>query len=153
MTKVQEGTKWHHHGYIVMEQSCILLASGTIWLTGQSTGLWNSSRATFQLRALKPPTDGAVMSVKGGPLQNGSRVGLEKFGPIQSHDGFHQFLRGDIPMESFQNMRGIEKVVNSHRQHYATICAGWLDGEYWRDDRYLWRVVGLTVRSLRVELT
>jgi aminoglycoside phosphotransferase len=76
-----------------------------------------------QLRALKPPIDGAVMSVTGGPMRDISRVGLETFGPFQSHDDFHQFLRGGragIPMEVFENMRGIEKVVDSHRQHYAT---------------------------------
>lgn len=76
-----------------------------------------------QLRALKPPTDGAVMSVTGGPIRDGSRVGLETFGPFRSHDDFHQFLRGGgagIPMETFENMNGVEKVVNSHRQCYAT---------------------------------
>ena len=76
-----------------------------------------------QLRVLKPPIDGAVMSAIGGPLRDGSRVGLETFGPFQSHDDFHQFLRGGdvgIPMESFQTMRGIEKVVHSHCHHYAT---------------------------------
>jgi hypothetical protein len=55
-------------------------------------------------------------------MRDGSRVGLETFGPFQSHDDFHQFLRGGgagIPMEAFENMTGIEK-VNSHRQHYAT---------------------------------
>ena len=77
-----------------------------------------------QLRALKPPIDGpAVMSVTGGPLRDIPRVGLETFGPFQSHDDFHQFLRGGgvgIPMETFENMRGVEKAIDSHRQHYAT---------------------------------
>ena len=78
-----------------------------------------------QLRALKPLIDGAVMSVSGGPLRDGSRVGLERFGPFQNHDDFHQFLRGGgvgIPMEAFQMIKGIdsEKIVHSHRQHYAT---------------------------------
>jgi len=58
-----------------------------------------------QLRALKPPIDGAVMSVTGGPMRDGSRVGLETFGPFQSHNDFSQFLRGGgagIPMEVFE---------------------------------------------------
>ena len=76
-----------------------------------------------QLRALTPPTEGTVMSVTGGPVRDGSRVGLESFGPFQNHDDFHQFLRGGgvgISMETFENMISTEKVVNSHRQHYAT---------------------------------
>jgi Phosphotransferase enzyme family len=63
------------------------------------------------------------MSVTGGPMRDGSRVGLETFGPFQSHDDFNQFLRrggAGIPMEVFENMRGIEKVVDLHHQHYAT---------------------------------
>ena len=58
-----------------------------------------------QLRALKPPIEGAVMSVTGGPMRDGSRVGLEAFGPFQSHDNFHQILRGGgvgIPIEVFE---------------------------------------------------
>ena len=76
-----------------------------------------------QLRALKPPIEGAVVSVTGGPLRDGSRVGLERFGPFQSHDDFHQFLRGGgvgIPIETFEKIIASEKVVKSHRQHYAT---------------------------------
>ena len=76
-----------------------------------------------QLCTLKPPIDGAVMSVIGGPMRDSSRVGLETFGPFQSHNDFHHFsCRGGvgIPMEAFKNMRGIEQVVDSHRQHYAT---------------------------------
>ena len=76
-----------------------------------------------QLRALKPSIEGRVMSVTGGALRDGSRVGLETFGPFCSHNDFHHFLRGGgagIPMDTFAQMRGIEKVVNSHRQHYAT---------------------------------
>ena len=76
-----------------------------------------------QLRALKPPIDGAVTSITGGPLRDGSRVGLETFGPFQNHDDFHQFLRGaGIPMEVFEKIKikGVEKVVHSHRQRYVT---------------------------------
>ena len=78
-----------------------------------------------QLCALEPPIEGTVMSVTGGAMRDGSRVGLETFGPFCSHDDFHQFLRGGgagIPesMDAFAQMRGIEKVVNSHREHYAT---------------------------------
>lgn len=73
-----------------------------------------------QLRALKPPTDGTVMSIIGGPLRDMSRVGMETFGPFQNHDDFHRLLRGNISMETFENMIGVDKVVDSHRQHYAT---------------------------------
>lgn len=76
-----------------------------------------------QLRALKPPNEGAVMSIIGGALRDGSRVGLENFGPFQNHDDFHQFLRGGgagVPVTKFEKMRSVEKVVNSHRQRYTT---------------------------------
>ena len=47
-----------------------------------------------QLHVLKPPIDGAVMSVASGPMWDSSQVGLETFGPFQSHNDFHQFLCG-----------------------------------------------------------
>ncbi|KAF8523626.1 kinase-like domain-containing protein [Gautieria morchelliformis] len=74
-----------------------------------------------QLRALKPPVEGAVASVTGGALQDGSRVGLESFGPFNTHDDFHQFLRGKgITMQTFEKMNGVDKTVYSHRQSYST---------------------------------
>src|ERR1700733_6624538 len=44
-----------------------------------------------QLRALKPPVDGAVTSVTGGVLRDASRVGFDPFGPFQNHEDFHEF--------------------------------------------------------------
>jgi aminoglycoside phosphotransferase len=73
-----------------------------------------------QLRALCPPTGGAVTSVIGGPLRDGSRVGLKQFGPFKNHDDFHQFLRADISLESFGALEGSQEVVVAHRQQYAT---------------------------------
>jgi thiamine kinase-like enzyme len=73
-----------------------------------------------QLRALKPPVDGAVTSVTGGVLRDASRVGFEPFGPFQNHDDFHEFLRGNLSLQTFETMINSDKVVNSHRQRYAT---------------------------------
>jgi aminoglycoside phosphotransferase len=73
-----------------------------------------------QLRALHPPTDGAVTSVTGGPLRDGSRIGLKQFGPFQNHDDFHHFLRADTPLDSFSTLEGGEEVVVAHRQRYTT---------------------------------
>ena len=73
-----------------------------------------------QLRALKPPVNGAVTSVTGGVLRDASRVGFEPFGPFQNHDDFHQFLRGNLPLQTFETMINSDKVVNSHCQSYAT---------------------------------
>jgi hypothetical protein len=70
-----------------------------------------------EMRALKPPTEGAVMFVTGGPLRDIARVGLEPFGPFQSHDDFHQFLRANHPLAAFEM---VDKMINSHRQRYAT---------------------------------
>jgi len=51
-----------------------------------------------QLRALDPPsTDGAVASVIG----DGSRVGLERFGPFRNHDVFFVLaLRSTLSVHS-----------------------------------------------------
>jgi serine/threonine protein kinase len=73
-----------------------------------------------QLRALKPAVEGGVMSVTGGPLRDGSRVGLRPFGPFQSHDDFHSFLRGSSPLEVYETVGGCEKFIHSHRQRYTT---------------------------------
>jgi serine/threonine protein kinase len=73
-----------------------------------------------QLRALKPPIDGAVASVTGGALRDASRVGFEPFGPFQNHNDFHQFLRGNLPLQTFETMINSDEVVNSHHKHYAT---------------------------------
>jgi aminoglycoside phosphotransferase (APT) family kinase protein len=74
-----------------------------------------------QLRALDPPsTDGAVTSVIGGPLRDGSRVGLKQFGPFRNHDDFHQFLRAGSTVDSFGAFQDTAKVLISHGQQYAT---------------------------------
>jgi aminoglycoside phosphotransferase (APT) family kinase protein len=74
-----------------------------------------------QLRALDPPsTDGAVTSVIGGPLRDGSRVGLRQFGPFRNHDDFHQFLRAGFTVDSFGAFQDTAKVLISHGQQYAT---------------------------------
>jgi hypothetical protein len=67
------------------------MSKGTkCWVVKQLKGYFE------ELRALKPPIEGRVMSVTGGPLRDGSRIGLQRFGPFQSHDDFHQFLRCNI---------------------------------------------------------
>ena len=76
-----------------------------------------------QLRALDSPSiDGAVTSVMGGPLRDGSRVGLKpfKFGPLRSHDDFHQFFRAGITVDSFGAIQSTDQVLISHGQQYAT---------------------------------
>jgi len=84
------------------------------WVVKQLKGYFD------QLRALKPPIEGRVMSVTGGALRDGSRIGLQPFGPFQSHDDFHLFLRRNIRLEKFETVANCEKIVSSHRQHYAT---------------------------------
>lgn len=84
------------------------------WVVAQLKGYFD------QLRALKPSIQGSVMSVTGGPLRDGSRVGLQPFGPFHSHDDFHQFLRGTWPLETFETTVNCDQIVNSHRQNYTT---------------------------------
>ncbi len=56
-----------------------------------------------QLRSLPPPTEKDIVasaSTKEG-LTDG-RIGPESFGPFDSHDAFHEFLRGGIPIQTTQ---------------------------------------------------
>ncbi|KAF8586212.1 kinase-like protein [Ramaria rubella] len=76
-------------------------------------------RYLAELRDLQPPTNGAVASVTGGPLRDNSRVGLGKFGPFPSHHDFHQFLRANFTLDSFQAVEGSRPVIDPHRQSYA----------------------------------
>jgi aminoglycoside phosphotransferase len=73
-----------------------------------------------QLRALRPPIDGAVTSVIDGPLRDGSRVGLGPFGPFRNHDDFHHFLRADTPLDSIGTLEGGQEIVKAHSQQYRT---------------------------------
>ncbi|CAK7267612.1 hypothetical protein SEPCBS57363_002675 [Sporothrix epigloea] len=76
--------------------------------------------AVAQLRSLPPPTQGDIVasaSTKEG-LTDG-RIGPETYGPFASHDAFHEFLRGGIPIETTQKTYG-DAVFQAHSKHYKT---------------------------------
>lgn len=76
--------------------------------------------AVTQLRSLPPPTQQDIVasaSTKEG-LSDG-RIGPETFGPFASHDEFHTFLRGGIPIESTQKTYG-DAVFRAHSKRYKT---------------------------------
>ncbi|KIH88779.1 hypothetical protein SPBR_07747 [Sporothrix brasiliensis 5110] len=76
--------------------------------------------AVTQLRNLPPPTPQDIVastSTKEG-LSDG-RIGPETFGPFTSHDAFHTFLRGGIPIESTQKTYG-DTVFQVHTRRYKT---------------------------------
>ncbi|KAL1888327.1 hypothetical protein Cpir12675_006216 [Ceratocystis pirilliformis] len=76
--------------------------------------------AVAQLRSLPPPTQQDIVasaSAKEG-LSDG-RIEPETFGPFASHDAFHTFLRGGIPIETTQKTCG-DSVFQVHSRHYKT---------------------------------
>ena len=71
-----------------------------------------------QLRALEPPKGDMVASVSGGPCRE-VRVGNPLFGPFEDVDGFHECLRGGLPLETAHDTLG-EAVAKCHNRQYAT---------------------------------
>jgi aminoglycoside phosphotransferase len=73
-----------------------------------------------QLRALRPPVEGRVASFLNGPLRDCSRIGLQRFGPFQSHDDFHRFIRVELQFDVMERLDHCQNIVTSHRQKYDT---------------------------------
>lgn len=71
-----------------------------------------------QLRKLKPPWEGIVASASlDGVLDH--RVGSYTFGPFTNHDGFHSYLRADVPIENCDESLGPE-VTLCHSRRYRS---------------------------------
>ncbi|POR36271.1 Uncharacterized protein TPAR_03529 [Tolypocladium paradoxum] len=70
-----------------------------------------------QLRRLVPPVQGVVASASHSDILD-CRIGPRLLGPL-SHDEFHAFLRGKVPLENCSKVFG-EQVATVHRQHYRT---------------------------------
>ncbi|RDB23520.1 hypothetical protein Hypma_009008 [Hypsizygus marmoreus] len=111
-----------------------------------------------QLRSIPPPADvdGRVVAVNNGALYDSVRVGLNPYGPFDSHDAFHQYLRAGHPLEDFEREDAFRELFQTHNRKYSTVfthgdfaprnilvkedgtvtaivdweCAGWLP-EYW----------------------
>ncbi|CAK7274832.1 hypothetical protein SEPCBS57363_006366, partial [Sporothrix epigloea] len=86
----------------------------------QTTIMADLHDAVTQLRSLPPPTQEDILasaSTKEG-LTDG-RIGPETYGPFASHDAFHEFLRGGIPIETTQRTYG-DAVFQAHSKHYKT---------------------------------
>jgi hypothetical protein len=71
-----------------------------------------------QLRDLQPPQPECVASAKlGGTIDY--RIGTSSVGPYQSHEAFHSYLRGGIPLGDCTKVFG-EVVTHCHSKQYQT---------------------------------
>lgn len=71
-----------------------------------------------QLRSLAPPHDGMVGSADLSESFD-QRVGSSRYSPYQSHDTFHTFLRGGVPLERCTGIFG-EVVTQCHSRQYRS---------------------------------
>ncbi|KAG0159976.1 hypothetical protein PDIDSM_7503 [Penicillium digitatum] len=71
-----------------------------------------------QLRGLKPPREGIVASASFDEALD-HRVGSYPFGPFTSHEGFHTYLRANVPIEDCNEVIGPE-VTECHTRHYRS---------------------------------
>ncbi|KAJ5256621.1 hypothetical protein N7478_012725 [Penicillium angulare] len=69
-----------------------------------------------QLRRLKPPGEGIVASAS---LAFHHRVGSYTFGPFTSHEGFHSYIRANVPIEDCNEVLGPE-VTECHARRYRS---------------------------------
>ncbi|KAJ5951478.1 uncharacterized protein N7479_009891 [Penicillium vulpinum] len=67
-----------------------------------------------QLRRLEPPQEGIVASTTFDKAFD-HRLGCWSFGPFKSHEGFHAYIRADVPPETFG-----PKVTECHSRRYRT---------------------------------
>ncbi|CAK7207578.1 hypothetical protein SEUCBS139899_010388 [Sporothrix eucalyptigena] len=73
-----------------------------------------------QLRRLAPPTQqDIVASASTSEGVSDGRIGPGPVGPFASHNAFHAFLRGGIPLEATQQTYG-DAVFQAHSKHYKT---------------------------------
>lgn len=71
-----------------------------------------------QLRELEPPQEGIVASASFDEALD-HRVGSYTFGPFTSHEGFHSYLRANVPIEDCNEVIGPE-VTECHTRHYRS---------------------------------
>lgn len=71
-----------------------------------------------QLRELEPPQQGIVASADLHSCLD-YRIGTRPVGPFSSHNEFHSFLRGNIPLEDCGKVYG-QQVLQCHSNHYRT---------------------------------
>ncbi|KAJ5799108.1 uncharacterized protein N7518_001176 [Penicillium psychrosexuale] len=67
-----------------------------------------------QLRRLEPPQEGIVASATFDKVLD-HRVGCWNFGPFISHEGFHSYLRADLPVDSLG-----PEIAECHSRHYRS---------------------------------
>ncbi|OAL49339.1 kinase-like protein [Pyrenochaeta sp. DS3sAY3a] len=73
---------------------------------------------TRQLRELEPPQKGIVASADLNSCVD-YRIGTRPVGPFSSHEEFHTFLRGNIPLEDCGKVYG-QQVLQCHSNYYRT---------------------------------
>ncbi|CAG8282562.1 unnamed protein product [Penicillium salamii] len=71
-----------------------------------------------QLRKLEPPQEGIVASASFNEALD-HRVGSYTFGPFTSHEGFHSYLRANVPIENCKEVIGPE-VSTCHSRRYRS---------------------------------
>jgi aminoglycoside phosphotransferase (APT) family kinase protein len=75
--------------------------------------------AVAQLRSLLPPRDDIVASASTAGSFWDARTGPDVIGPFESHDAFHSFLRGGVPLQHTTGIFGAV-LVEAHAKHYQT---------------------------------
>lgn len=75
--------------------------------------------AIAQLRNLQPPQDDIVASASTVGSFWDARIGPDVAGPFESHDAFHTFLRGGVPLQYTADIFGAV-VVEAHTRRYQT---------------------------------
>lgn len=71
-----------------------------------------------QLRKLKPPREGIVASATFNEVLD-HRVGSYTFGPFTNHQGFHSYLRANLPIEDCNEVIGPE-ITKCHSRRYRS---------------------------------
>ncbi|KAJ6018481.1 hypothetical protein N7522_001945 [Penicillium canescens] len=71
-----------------------------------------------QLRKLEPPREGIVASASFNEALD-HRVGSYTFGPFTNHQGFHSYLRANVPIEDCNEVIGPE-VTECHSRRYRS---------------------------------
>ncbi|KAJ6019003.1 hypothetical protein N7522_001070 [Penicillium canescens] len=71
-----------------------------------------------QLRKLKPPREGIVASASFNEALD-HRVGSYTFGPFINHQGFHSYLRANVPIEDCNEVIGPD-VTKCHSRRYRS---------------------------------
>lgn len=97
-TYTYQGALYIEMDYIEGSNLAIAWTDGDLSADDKEAILTELSDYIGQLRSLVPPAQGVVASAMHGGILD-CRIGPKLLGPL-SHDDFHAFLRGNVPLEN-----------------------------------------------------